>query len=122
MTTKGTLIVIMQSLQQRNEILQQLLKAKSTNINAGKSHNFEKYDLKEEEFSTYLERFENYLEMRDIGSNPSADDDELSEAERKQSNLKKKTILLRCLQGSEFLISSLNSERRNFKYFVLRTS
>lgn len=113
MTIKETLIVIMQSLQQQNEDLKQLLKAKSTKINAGKSHIFEKYDSEEEEFSMYLERFENYLKMRYIGSNPSADDDGLPEKERKLMKRRKRSYWS-VYNIWNFSMSSLNSKRRKF--------
>lgn len=70
MTTKDALAAIMQALQNQNEAIQSLLKAKNPNSSTV-NYNFEKFAPKEEEFSTYLERFQNYLEMRSIVPNPT---------------------------------------------------
>jgi len=101
---KDALAAILATLQQQNEAIQQLLKAKTAQPTS--NYKFDKFDPKEEEFSTYFERFENYLLIRGIVDVVPADPEQPSEEEEAQIlqvNNSKKTLLLGCLLRSQFL-------------------
>ena len=111
MSNKEALTAIIAALQAQGKAIQQLLKKNSNaTSNTIVSHNisFDKFDPKEEEFSAYYERFENYLDSRGIVKPESNNNDEEEETkdqdkEKIQVEHTMKTILLGCLQQTEFL-------------------
>ena len=111
---KESFHAILATLQQQNEAIQQLLKPKPSPVTTT-NYKFDKSDLKVEEFSTYLERFQNYLDICGIADiQPSVEDftDEEREGSEQISHVKK-TILLGCLNRYEFL--DIKSELKDKK-------
>lgn len=101
---------VLQALQRQGEALQHLLNQQQNNAaNTGRAADqlhtstvsqnitFDKFDPKEEEFSEYLERFENYVRLRGLTLPEDA-----TEENTRKVNEDKRNILLVCLQRLEF--------------------
>jgi hypothetical protein len=101
---------VLQALQAQGAALQQLLLQQQNNAaNTGRTADqlhtstvsqnitFDKFDPKEEEFSEYLERFENYIRLRGLTIPEDASEDAILKI-----NEDKRNILLVCLHRSEF--------------------
>ena len=109
---------VIAAFQAEGKTIQQPLKKNSNaTSNTIVSHNisFDKFDPKEKEFSGCYECFENYLDSCGVVKpEPNNDvEEEETEDQDKEKNSSMKTILLGCLQQTEFL--ELKAEIGNCK-------
>lgn len=106
MADKAELEAILKALQLQGNAITQLLQQQKEPASESKcSHpststqhiSFDKFDPKEEDFSEYLERFKNYATLRGLALSDNVTPDQTEKIMKD-----KKSILLACLQRTEF--------------------